>query len=101
MNRIRLVSSEASSWATSRALHIANDDADEVGCRPATDREFLIGSMTDPSTESFYMDIDVAPSSMPSLCGLSCGSASTTASESTDDLCWAEKLMGEDLIPET
>jgi hypothetical protein len=92
---IRAVSTKASSWAASRALQIGNDDAEEVGCPPTS--EFHHGCFFD--NVSFPMDVDETPTSVPSLCALSYDSNSST-SEGTDDLSWAEKLMGEDLIPD-
>lgn len=95
IERIRTVSVDSSSWAVSRALKIGNDDAEEVGCPPSS--LFLYGSMFDG--DFFPMDVDDISTSAPSVCGLSYDSMSST-SEGTDDLSWAEKLMGEDLIPE-
>jgi hypothetical protein len=93
--RIRAVSTETSSWAGSRALQIGNDDAKEVGCPPTLvfDRGLFV------EDDSFPMDVDDVSVYMPSLCASSYGSTSST-SEGTDGMSWADKLMGEDLIPD-
>jgi hypothetical protein len=87
---IRSMSRKASEWARSRALEIGNNDARLIGNMP-----------TSLFTSTFAMDIDEDDSngSMPVACGLSYDSLSS--SEVSDDLSWAEKLMGEDLIPES
>jgi hypothetical protein len=94
--RIRAVSIEASSWALSRALQIGRDDAEEVGCPPTS--AFHHGWFFE--NDSFPMDVDEISTCMPSVCALSYDSTSSSTSEGTDDLSWAEKLMGEDLIPD-
>jgi hypothetical protein len=92
---IRAASTKGSSWANSRALLIGNNDAKEVGCPPSS--LFQNDAMFD--FDIVPMDVDDVSSSIPSLCGLSYDSTSTT-SEGTDDFSWAEKLMVEDLIPD-
>jgi hypothetical protein len=82
----------ASDWARSRAYDLGNEDAIEVGNAPS-----LVTVAMDIIK---YDDNNEHPSSVPSLFNLSYDSASTSSSIVSDDS-WAERLMGEDLIPES
>lgn len=92
--RIRTASKSASAWAIARAVELGINDAIEVGCPPSP----RVVSNKD-NNETSPMDIDDASTSLPSLSGLSSDSISST-SDGNDDVSWAEKLMGEDLIPD-
>jgi hypothetical protein len=100
---LRSASSIASEWARSRASDIGNDDAIEVGNTPSSVRIAMdiidddddVVDVQDPK-ETFLL------SSVPSLSNLSYDSISTASSSivSDDSSSWAERLMGEDLLPD-
>ena len=84
VDRIRAASAAASAWARSRAIDLGNSDAMHVGCVPSP---------------SQLMDESSSDDSIPALSRLSCSSASSSSIASMD-FSWAEKLMGEELIPD-
>jgi hypothetical protein len=81
-DRISAVSCDASAWARSRAHELGNNDALVVGCAPS------------------FQSVDESSDSLPALSRLSYSSESSSSGKSMD-FSWAEKLMGEELIPET
>ena len=113
---LRSVSSVASEWARSRASDIGNADALEVGNTPSSvhnNNMIAMDIIDDEDVHNHNVQGDLRRkgptfvlSSVPSLSNLSYDSISSASTSSTstivsdDSASWAERLMGEDLIPD-
>lgn len=82
---LRTVSAIATEWARDRAVQLGSDDAIEVGNKPHR------------QVESYYNFDDNDGASVPSVMALSYDSMSLASDDST----WADKLLREDLIPDS
>jgi hypothetical protein len=80
---LRAVSAMATKWARERAVELGSEDAMEVGNPPS--RTTYV--------ESYFGD----DGTVPSIAALSYDSMSSAS----DDSSWADKLLGEDLIPDS